>query len=93
VDREAAMGERDAKLPGLAEYVEPDEPGMHTTPTVGFELVLSGEVILELDPGAMAHLRPGDAVVQNGTRDRWRNEGTSPATLAVFMCGARHANF
>jgi mannose-6-phosphate isomerase-like protein (cupin superfamily) len=89
----AALQELEAKLPGLAGYMEPDAPGMHTTPTIDFEVVLGGEVILELDEGAEVTLRPGDTVVQNGTRHRWRNEGSGPATLAVFICGAHHAKF
>jgi quercetin dioxygenase-like cupin family protein len=47
-------------------------------------------VTLELDDGATVHLRPGDTVVQNGTRHAWRNEGTETARLAVFICGAHH---
>jgi mannose-6-phosphate isomerase-like protein (cupin superfamily) len=92
-DMAAAAAEFEARLPGLAQYLEPDEPGMHTTPTIDFELVVSGEVILELDDGATVTLRPGDTVVQNGTRHRWRNPGTVPATLVVFISGARHSRF
>jgi quercetin dioxygenase-like cupin family protein len=66
---------------------------MHTTPTIDFEVVLSGEVVLELDDGAEVTLRPGDTVVQNGTRHRWRNSGAEPAVLAVFIAGARHDRF
>ncbi|HJZ76512.1 MAG TPA: cupin domain-containing protein [Vicinamibacterales bacterium] len=93
VDAGAALKELEEKLPGLAQYMEPDAPGMHTTPTIDFEVVLSGEVILELDNGATTILRAGDTVVQNGTRHRWRNEGATSATLAYFICGARHARF
>ena len=39
---------------------------MHTTSTIDFEYIVSGEVWLELDDGAAVHLRPGDTVVQNG---------------------------
>jgi mannose-6-phosphate isomerase-like protein (cupin superfamily) len=88
-----AVDEFEAKLPGLIGYLEPDAPGMHTTPTIDFDLVLAGEVILELDNSATKTLKPGDIVVQNGTRHRWRNEGTVAATLAVFICGAHHAKF
>jgi uncharacterized cupin superfamily protein len=66
---------------------------MHTTPTIDFEVVLSGEVWLELDDGVEVHLKPGDCVVQNGTRRAWRNHGTDVARLAVFLIGARHAGF
>lgn len=82
------LAEVEQKLPGLLAHMEPDDPGMHTTDTIDFEVVLSGEVVLELDDGAETTLRPGDTVVQNGTRHRWRNEGSEPATLAVFIVGA-----
>ena len=91
LDLQAALGEMEEKLPGLLAYLEPDNPGMHTTDTIDFEVVLSGEAILELDDGAETVLRPGDTVVQNGTRHRWGNRGTEPAVLAVFLIGAHRA--
>lgn len=90
LDVPAALAEAEALLPGLLAHLEPDDPGMHTTATIDFEVVLSGEVVLELDDGASVHLRPGDTVVQNGTRHRWSNPGDVPATLAVFLVGAHH---
>ena len=89
-DVEAAVVEFEATLPGLASHMEPDAPGMHTTSTVDFEVVLDGEVWLELDDGVEVHLRPGDTVVQNGTRHAWRNHGDTTARLAVFIVGAHH---
>jgi len=88
IDVPAARAETEALLPGLLGHMEPGEPGMHTTDTIDFEVVLSGEVSLELDDGAERLLRPGDTVVQNGTRHRWRNRGAQPAVLAVFITGA-----
>lgn len=90
LDFEAAMAEFEEKLPGLAGHMEPEAPGMHTTATIDFEVVLSGTVDLELDDGAKVTLNVGDTVVQNGTRHRWSNPGTEPAVLAVFICGAEH---
>ncbi len=90
-DLAAGMAEVEAKLPGLLTYLEPDNPGMHTTNTIDFEVILSGEVVLELDDGAMTTLRPGDTVVQNGTRHRWSNPGTVPAVIAVFIVGAHRS--
>ena len=66
--------------------------GMHTTPSVDVAFVVSGEIWLETDDGAEVRLAAGDAVVQNGTRHGWRNKSDEPATLAVFMVGARHAD-
>jgi hypothetical protein len=90
IDMAAAFAEMEAALPGLAGHMEPDAPGMHTTATIDFEVVLDGEVWLELDDGAEVHLRVGDTVVQNGTRHAWHNRGTTTARLAVFLIGAYH---
>ena len=88
---EEAVADAEEKLPGLLSYLERDDPGMHTTDTIDFEVVLEGTVILELDDGAEVTLNPGDTVVPNGTRHRWRNPGDVPARLALFVCGAHHA--
>jgi mannose-6-phosphate isomerase-like protein (cupin superfamily) len=90
VDVPAALAEVEALLPGLMGHMDPSDPGMHTTATIDFEVVLAGEVVLELDDGATVRLGPGDTVVQNGTRHRWSNPGDVPATLAVFIVGAHH---
>jgi len=91
LDVDAAEAEAERLLPGLLGVLEPDDPGMHTTDTLDVEVILRGELILELDDGAEARLRAGDVVVQNGTRHRWRNPGSEPALMAVFMVGARRA--
>jgi mannose-6-phosphate isomerase-like protein (cupin superfamily) len=78
------------KLPGLAGHMDPSDPGMHTTATIDFEIVLEGTVVLELDDGATVTLQPGDTVVQNGTRHRWTNPGDTTARLALFISGAEH---
>jgi mannose-6-phosphate isomerase-like protein (cupin superfamily) len=87
----AAFADFEAQLPGLAGFMEPGAPGMHTTPTVDFEVVVEGEVWLELDDGVEVHLRTGDTVVQNGTRHAWRNHGTTTARMVVVLVGAYHA--
>jgi mannose-6-phosphate isomerase-like protein (cupin superfamily) len=75
-------------MPGLTEVMEPDEPGMHTSDTVDLEVVLSGEITLELDDGVTRTMGPGDTIIQNGTRHRWRNAGSEPARVAVILIGA-----
>jgi hypothetical protein len=42
----------------------------------------------ELDDGVELLLSPGDVVMQNGTRHRWRVVGGVPATVAAFIIGA-----
>jgi hypothetical protein len=90
VDPAVAAAEFESLLPGLASHMEADDPGMHTTASIDFEVVLSGTPTLELDDGAVVTLGPGDTVIQNGTRHRWGNPGLEPATLAVVLIGAHH---
>ena len=90
-DPNAALAEFEQQLPGLLGHMEPDAPGMHTTDTIDIEVVISGEVWLELDDGAEVRLGPGDTVVQNGTRHAWRNKSNEPAVLAVVLIGAKPA--
>lgn len=87
-DPVAADAEQRQHLPGLAELFEREAPGMHTTDTVDYDIVLEGEIWLELDDGAEMHLRQGDVVVQCGTRHAWRNKGTAPVTMAFMLIGA-----
>jgi mannose-6-phosphate isomerase-like protein (cupin superfamily) len=91
LDIEAALAEFEEKLPGMAEHLEQAEPGMHTTATVDFGVVLSGHATLELDDGEKIELNPGDTYIQNGTRHRWSNRREMPAVLAVALIGAEHA--
>jgi mannose-6-phosphate isomerase-like protein (cupin superfamily) len=77
VDIDTVVAEFQEKLPGLIEVMEVDNPGMHTTDTVDFDYIVSGEVWLELDDGQQVHLHAGDCVMQNGTRHAWRNRSSS----------------
>jgi len=88
LDITAAFAEMEEKLPGMASHMEPENPGMHTTHTVDFEVVISGQIVCELDDGAEVTLDPVDTFVQNGTRHRWRNPGKEPAVLFVALIGA-----
>jgi mannose-6-phosphate isomerase-like protein (cupin superfamily) len=83
-----ALEELSTKLPGLAEAMEPENPGMHTTDTVDIDVVISGEVVLELDDGSEVQLKAGDCVIQNGTRHAWRNRTSEPVVIFVALLGA-----
>jgi mannose-6-phosphate isomerase-like protein (cupin superfamily) len=87
-DPMAAGAENLRIAPGLAERFEMDSPGMHTTDTVDYGIVLKGEVVLELDGGRVERLRAGDVIVQNGTRHAWRNPGDEVALVAFVLIGA-----
>jgi uncharacterized cupin superfamily protein len=85
---EAIHKELNSKMPGLAERMEVENFCMHTTDTIDYGVVLSGEVYLELDGKQEVLLKPGDTYVQNGTRHAWRNRGEQPCIIAVVMIGA-----
>lgn len=83
-----ARADADAKFPGLLGVYEEDDPGMHTSETTDFAVVLSGKVVLELDDGEERELGPGDVVVQNGTRHRWINRFDERVTIGFVLLGA-----
>jgi hypothetical protein len=88
-DAAAAPADSEAAFPGLAELFEAEAPGMHTTESIDYGIVLDGEPVLELDDGAARELRPGDVVIQNGTRHAWRNPTARPTTVAFVLVGAQ----
>jgi mannose-6-phosphate isomerase-like protein (cupin superfamily) len=88
LDMAAALANMERQMPGAAALMEPDAPGMHTTDSVDYVLVVSGEVTLELDDGEQTVLRAGDVVIQNGTRHAWRNHGTETCTIVGVAIGA-----
>jgi hypothetical protein len=63
--------------------------GVHTTDTVDVGYVLEGEIDLELDDRFVAHLKPGDTYVQNGTRHSWHNRTDRNCILLVALIGAQ----
>jgi hypothetical protein len=75
--------------PGIADRMEPDNPGMHTTDTIDYVVVLDGEVWLELDDGKEVLLKKHDVIIQNGTRHAWRNKTDRGVTLAAVLVGAK----
>jgi mannose-6-phosphate isomerase-like protein (cupin superfamily) len=75
----------------LEPWADPDASGMHRTATMDYDVVLEGIIGLELDNGAEVTLKPGDVVVQNGTRHRWHNRGTTVARLLAVTVGAYNA--
>ena len=93
LDIEAALGEMEEKLPGMAAHMEPENPGMHTTATIDYEYIISGRCVLELDDGATKELAAGDTVVQSGTRHAWRNPYDEPCVLVVVLIAADHTEF
>jgi mannose-6-phosphate isomerase-like protein (cupin superfamily) len=88
VPPDAVLRERLARTAAAIPGMEAD--GFHTTDTIDYVLVLEGEIGLELDTGEVT-LRPGDCVVQRGTRHAWRNRGDRPVRMAAVMLSTRPA--
>ncbi|HBO3146291.1 TPA: cupin domain-containing protein [Pseudomonas aeruginosa] len=87
LDPQRAVGEMAEALPGLFECFEPDNPGMHRTPTIDYGILLEGELWLEMDDGQQTLVRAGDVIIQNATRHAWRNRSQQVAKAAFFMHG------
>lgn len=87
----ATPEEMDAAAPGMLSYMEADDPGMHTTQTIDVDVVLSGEIWMEVDNGQHVHLKQGDVLIQNGTRHRWTNKTSTPTVILSVVVGAEKA--
>ena len=66
------------------EAMDPENPGMHTTATIDYGIVLSGNITLELEEGSRK-LGPGDIVVQRATAHAWRNYSDQPCTMLFVL--------
>lgn len=64
--------------------MDSDNPGMHTTATIDYGIVLSGQITLELDEGSV-DLNVGDIVVQQATPHAWRNISDAPCTMLFVL--------
>ena len=55
-------------------------PYMHATDTLDYLVVLSGQIVLQLEAGEVV-LNPGDLVVDRGVAHAWRNDTDQPASM------------
>lgn len=68
---------------------EGKHPGMHTTETVDYAIVLEGEIWAVMDEGETL-MRAGDVLIQRGTNHAWANRSNATARIAfVLIDGAR----
>jgi deazaflavin-dependent oxidoreductase (nitroreductase family) len=70
-------------------HEDPDAapPAFLKTPTIDVGIVLSGQIVLEMEDGTAAQLSTGQAFAQQGTPHRWRNPHPVDAVIAVVMMG------
>lgn len=66
------------------------DPGMHTSSTTDYIILLSGQITLVLDK-TEHDLKPFDVVIQRGTNHAWVNRGTEDALLMAVLVDAKGA--
>jgi quercetin dioxygenase-like cupin family protein len=76
----------------MSDFADTGRPGMHSSPSQDFDIVLEGTVGLELDDGETL-LQAGDVVVLNGAMHRWHNRGSTTAKMVSVVIGAEHQAF
>jgi hypothetical protein len=62
-------------------------PGMHTTATIDYAIVLQGELVAIMDEGETL-MRAGDVLIQRGTHHAWANRSDSMARIAFILIDA-----
>jgi mannose-6-phosphate isomerase-like protein (cupin superfamily) len=72
---------------GHAQKKESSNPMMHTTPSVDYAIVLSGEIWAIVDTGEVL-LKAGETLVQRGTAHAWSNRTDKPCLVAFVLIGA-----
>jgi hypothetical protein len=66
-------------------------PGYHSTDTVDVDVILEGEISLEIEDGSEIALKAGDSLIVNGTGHAWHNRTDRPATVLAVAYGANRA--
>ncbi|KAI1142034.1 hypothetical protein F5Y05DRAFT_402054 [Hypoxylon sp. FL0543] len=61
---------------------------MHRTLSLDYAVVLSGEIVLELDGGEEKTVRAGDVIVQRGVNHAWHNRTDKVCRIAVVGVGS-----
>jgi quercetin dioxygenase-like cupin family protein len=87
-DMSVGYGDARGALSGM---VDPSEAGgilgLHFTETVDIVTVLTGELHVMLE-SAETLLKPGDTLVQRGTKHAWNNRTDQPALIVALMVSA-----
>jgi hypothetical protein len=62
-------------------------PGVHTTETIDYAIILSGEIHAILDEGEVL-MKAGDVLIQRATRHGWGNRSGKPCRIAFVLIDA-----
>ena len=58
---------------------------MHLTDTIDLDLILEGELELELPGAGSVRVKAGDVVVQRGTWHKWTNRSDRTRMIAIMI--------
>lgn len=61
---------------------------MHRTLTLDYGIVLSGEIVLEVDGGEKKTIKAGEFIIQGGVNHKWINETAKDCEIVFVMVGA-----
>lgn len=73
---------------GVTEIAPHFSVPMHRTLSIDYAVVLSGEIICELDSGEEKAIGAGEFVIQQGTNHRWHNRRQEPCRILFVMVSA-----
>lgn len=76
-------------LDGDRVEIDGDNPAMHQTNSIDYEVVLSGKVDIVLQNGERRTLTPGSCLVMGGVSHAWENHYDEPCIYAAIIVGAR----
>jgi hypothetical protein len=62
-------------------------PGMHSTTTIDYAIVLQGEIVAVLDTGDTV-MKAGEVLIQRGTSHAWANRSNAIARVAFVLIDA-----
>ena len=71
----------------IIDYPPGNRGRMHRTETLDYVIVMSGEIVMELDDSSIT-LKAGDVMVQRGTNHGWYNRGSETARVAFILIDA-----
>lgn len=84
-DRDAGLTLNGGSVIRVCDMLPGGESPFHRTNSIDYGVVLSGEVELELDDGAIETCGAGDIIVQRGTIHLWRNPSETEICRIVFV--------
>ena len=84
-ERDAALTIHQGSVVRIVDMLPGGASPMHRTNSIDYGIVMSGQVVLELDDGVRTLLGPGDIVVQRGTIHLWRNPSDTEPCRIVFV--------